>query len=328
LNVGLNELFFADGQRYFLYVPASVLANPRESYILAAIHGFSGRTNDSAGVEIVRDNALRWSELAEKNRWIVLAPHFDEGRFNDDYQRLNFSLIGDRADLRLNDLILEVARQIPGINSDKIYLFGFSGGGQFVHRYAAFHPDRVLRAVAGGAGWYMWPDEDLLYPVGLSISELLFGIKPRINKLLNLDLLVLVGEDDTTKEELREVYFIYDLTNIQGGNRKIRAQNWINELEKISKKEGIEFNVKLAFAPNTGHSITSELKRIASDYLVPPHTDVNKDGTVNMLDVVLVGEKLGWAMSASANPNPDLNGDGAVSILDLIIVCQSFGAGL
>ena len=332
LEAGINELYYDDGQRYFLYVPASVLQNPEGAHILAAIHGYSGRKNDSEGIEIVKNNALRWSSLADEHGWVVLSPQFDEFRFNDDYQRLNFSLVGVRADLRLNELIKKTAKQIPGVNSDKIYLFGFSGGGQFVHRYAAFYPDRILRAVAAAAGWYLWPDKDLLYPVGLYVSELLYGISPDIDGLLSMDLLVLVGENDTGKDDVREDYFIYDLNKIQGENRKARAENWVKELEKISVKEGIDFNIELKFAPNTAHTITGDLKSIAAEYLtVPtefPPGDVNKDGVVNIFDVILIGNHLGEEMSATPEPNLDINGDGKVDILDLILVCQHFDAGL
>ena len=326
LSAGINELYYYDGQRYFLYVPASVLANPEDAHILASIHGFSGRKDDSEGIEIVRKSATRWSELADENNWVVLSPHFDEVRFNDDYQRLNFSLIGFRADLRLNELIGEVARQIPGINSQKIYLFGFSGGGQFVHRYAIFYPERVLRAVAGGAGWYVWPDEQLIYPIGLYVLEFVYWITPDLNRFLSSDVLVLVGAEDTTKEDVREEYLTYNLTDLQGENRKIRAKNWVQELEQIATKEGVDFDVKLMFAPNTGHSISPELKTIAAEYLADTMEfstgDLNKDGIVNILDVILVGQSLKKGMSASADPNPDINGDGTVSILDLILVCS------
>jgi hypothetical protein len=142
------------------------------------------------------------------------------------------------------------------------------------------------------------------------------------------DLLVLVGAEDTTKEDVREEYLTYNLTELQGENRKYRAKNWVQELEQISMKEGIDFNIKLMFAPNTAHSISPELKRIAAEYLTDTMEfsigDINKDGIVNILDVILVGQSLKKGMSASADPNPDINGDGTVSILDLILVCRRF----
>ena len=48
-----------------------------------------------------------------------------------------------------------------------------------------------------------------------------------------------------------------------------------------------------------------------------PTTDVNGDGVVNVLDLVIVANAFGEAA-------PDLNGDGVVNILDLVIVANAF----
>ena len=45
--------------------------------------------------------------------------------------------------------------------------------------------------------------------------------------------------------------------------------------------------------------------------------DINGDGVVNVLDLVIVANALG-------KTNPDLNGDGVVNILDLVIVANAF----
>ena len=50
---------------------------------------------------------------------------------------------------------------------------------------------------------------------------------------------------------------------------------------------------------------------------VPPTADVNGDGVVNILDLVIVANAFGEAA-------PDLNGDGVVNILDLVIVANNF----
>ena len=51
--------------------------------------------------------------------------------------------------------------------------------------------------------------------------------------------------------------------------------------------------------------------------------DVNRDGRVSILDLILVAQQLGNRVTAGSAA--DLNGDGAVSILDLILTAQAIG---
>ena len=52
-------------------------------------------------------------------------------------------------------------------------------------------------------------------------------------------------------------------------------------------------------------------------------SDVNGDGTTNILDMVVISQYFG--RPASRNLRADVNGDGAINILDLIIVAQHLG---
>ena len=45
--------------------------------------------------------------------------------------------------------------------------------------------------------------------------------------------------------------------------------------------------------------------------------DVNGDGTVNVLDLIVIANAFG-------KDAPDLNGDGVVNVLDLIVVANAF----
>ena len=54
-----------------------------------------------------------------------------------------------------------------------------------------------------------------------------------------------------------------------------------------------------------------------------PSWDVNADGQVSILDLILVAQRLGETVSA--NSEVDVNADGIISILDLILVAQHMG---
>ena len=54
-----------------------------------------------------------------------------------------------------------------------------------------------------------------------------------------------------------------------------------------------------------------------------PSGDVNGDGIVNVLDLILVAQQLG--KSVPANSAVDINGDGVINIFDLTLVAQGIG---
>ncbi len=74
---------------------------------------------------------------------------------------------------------------------------------------------------------------------------------------------------------------------------------------------------------NTGAVIPAGVRDLTITVASGPTWDVNADGQVSILDLILVAQHMGSA--ASANSKVDVNRDGIISILDLIVVAQHMG---
>ena len=91
---------------------------------------------------------------------------------------------------------------------------------------------------------------------------------------------------------------------------------------RSGKEQQIEFSEAVS---GVASGVTEQHSHILPDldgeiYLKVPVSvpaDINADGTVNILDMVLVANAFG-------EQKPDLNGDGTVNILDLVIVANAF----
>ena len=71
----------------------------------------------------------------------------------------------------------------------------------------------------------------------------------------------------------------------------------------------------------TGIQVLAIFHAIADTELPPITADVNGDGSVNVLDLIVIASKLG---NEGQNLAPDVNRDGVVNILDLILVAGMF----
>ena len=73
----------------------------------------------------------------------------------------------------------------------------------------------------------------------------------------------------------------------------------------------------------TGEAIPTDMRPFTITVESKPKWDVNADGQVSVLDLILVAQRLGE--TATANSEFDINGDGVISILDLIVVARHLG---
>ncbi|MGH7960374.1 MAG: hypothetical protein ACRERD_00925, partial [Candidatus Binatia bacterium] len=113
-------------QQYFLYIPSTGSAGVP---VFVTVHGISRNATQ---------HMRHFAPLAEHYGVVLVAPLFPRDHFRD-YQRLGRRGKGKRADHALDKIVTEVG-SLTGATTDTLYLFGYSGGGQFVHRYALAHP--------------------------------------------------------------------------------------------------------------------------------------------------------------------------------------------
>ncbi len=146
-----------------------------------------------------------------------------------------------------------------------------------------------------------------------------------LSGLINLEDLVLENSG------ISDISLLTQLKGLQGlglSANNIEDIGPLAELKKLQRLDLSDNNIK-DLSPLAGLTNLWELRirdNPATDFspltalnLTDLHydVDVNEDGVVNILDLVLVANALG-------KKNPDLNGDGVVNILDLVIVANAF----
>jgi hypothetical protein len=86
------------------------------------------------------------------------------------------------------------------------------------------------------------------------------------------------------------------------------------------------YNVSATAGPVPGETDLSDNTAVGGWVVVAIPGDVNADGTVNILDALILSNAYGSVPGGSNwNPNADINGDDVINILDAIIMANYFG---
>lgn len=226
---------------YFVYIPESYSGDGK---LFFSIHGISRNAEEHIQGFIAQ---------AERYGTIVLAPLFLKQNFHR-YQQLGTSVQQERADMAF-DHVLRDAHEWISIPLKPMHLFGFSGGGQFAHRYALFYPKRVARMVLAAPGWYTFPDPDRKYPYGLKSTKEWPLLTFNLEKFLTIPILVLSGEEDDLRD--KDLNSAREIDCFQGLNRVERAQRWINSIRNMAHAYDISADFQLEVIPNASHAYES-----------------------------------------------------------------------
>lgn len=230
--------------KYFLYVPRSLTAG---APVFVAVHGVSRSAAPYAEL---------FAPIAEQQRTVLVAPLFEQHRF-PDYQRLGRVGRGERADVMLDRVLAEV-QQLTGARTGKILLFGYSGGGQFAHRYMMAFPERVERLVVGAAGWYTFPDPTLAYPTGIKPAAALPGVTFEPARFLTVPSCVLVGAEDVGRDD--NLNQTPEVNEQQGTTRLERGHRWIEAMKAGAAVRNLKTPYVFDVLPKGRHSFTQNMR--------------------------------------------------------------------
>lgn len=246
-GIALRQLKSDPEQQYFLYVPPqSGSGRP----VFVTVHGVSRNAEE---------HARRFKRLAKQYGVVLVAPLFPEAHF-PDYQRLGQSGKGERPDRVLQAILDEVGNS-TGANVDHVYLFGYSGGGQFVHRYAMAYPDRVAKVAVGAAGWYTFPDPAARFPRGLKTRTKSKGLRFEPEAFLKIPMAAFVGERDIRRGlERPEMNQTNKVDAQQGSTRLERGHRWIEAMQAAAADRRLTTPYEYETLPRASHSFKASMK--------------------------------------------------------------------
>lgn len=225
---------------YCLYVPSQARSQV-DLPVCVVVHG-SRRT-----AERYRD---LFADFAERYGCVVLSPLFPVGVPDvDDLSGYKYLIEkGVRYDLILLAMLDEVGQRFP-VSTEKFFLHGFSGGGQFAHRFFYLYPERLQAVSIGAPGVVTLPTKENWW-MGLSDIKELFGININFDTICSVPVQILVGEQDLDGSEINltpESRYWQPDCNQAGKNRLERAKTLAKHLE------GLGCSVDLDIVSGLGH---------------------------------------------------------------------------
>lgn len=246
-----------------------------ENPIFIAVHGIHRG---------MLSQARQFAPLIDAVGGVLVAPLFPKRRF-PDYQRLGRLGRGDRADLALKRILADVSHHL-GLPAAELVMFGYSGGGQFVHRFAMANPRQVKRMAIAAPGWFTFPDQQQPFPRGIGETAALPDVMFDPMRFLRIPTLVMVGENDVVRDaNLRTGKKI---GSQQGGNRLDRGRHWIAAMSAAASRFGVDTPFRFTTLPGCGHSFIECMKRggmgrTVLDFLFPDGAGRHASSTINAI---------------------------------------------
>lgn len=247
-------------------------ADPRFSYCLYVPPG-AGKTGEGKGGQppelvVAMHGTGRgftgyrdaFQAFGKWNNCIILAPLFPIGVLGDD-NRDGFKYMREGA-IRYDHVLLAMVAEIEdryGLNFGRFALFGYSGGGHFVHRFLMLQPQRLWAASIGAPGSVTLLDPTRDWWVGTRNMADAFGAGPDIAAMRQVPVQMIVGAADLETWEITHRpggrNFMPD-ANHAGATRPER----LARLRSSFEAEGI--SVRFDLVPNMAHDGLRAVPRV------------------------------------------------------------------
>jgi predicted esterase len=222
---------------YFPYIPlANYLDDSREATLIVAVHG------SSRNAQVQRNG---FAEFAENNKCFVMAPLFpiDLSAQTPDEEYKYVAGSNVRFDNILFDMIADFEESV-GFNFSRIFLCGFSGGGQFAHRLFYAHADRIDALSIGAPGFVTLPSADHDWWIGIRDLQAKFGKEPNFDAMRRVPVHMVCGADDTIPFEIysRDEMGLSELEYADYGSNRVHR---IKRLKAAFDEIGINAHLEL-----------------------------------------------------------------------------------
>lgn len=284
-----SEIFDGQPIDVKIYTPSTT-----SNDILLVHHGDSRSTYDSGS-----------ERLADVERFSVFSPIFPESSYDtneyqlggivDDLERVQPE---DEWTVRLEEPIVDWAREQVG-GDGGVYLFGFSAGGQYLSRVAAYEPpEGVTRFIVSSPSTWVLPSLTEKAPYGFDGLGTDAEEEAALKAYLALPMTIYLGSEDNDPND--PALSTNSAAMRQGATRLERGINTFNMGHDVAEANGWAFNWTLVIADGVGHGGSSMLRAPEMIEALYPADAVDLPANGVPYDLALVGSSIEETAAAGA----------------------------